>query len=118
MFIVEIVTLVTSLLQCIGSLSEKLSCCANLGACTSFCACSAALVMYILGSYWRFSHPGAVCSGAGPKGLEGAYNYIPMAGLCIKVVLIIFYVALGLVCCIVPIILCCCATALGLAAAS
>ena len=121
MFIVELATVITCLFQCIGSLSEKLSCCLNFGACTSLCACTAGCITYILGTYWRFSHPGKVCSGDfydPDKAKPSDSALLPKGGLCLLVVLIIFWIVLGLVCCIVPVLLCCCATALGLSAAS
>jgi hypothetical protein len=80
----------------------------------SCCTVLAQFVMLIIGSIWRFSAAGQICSGE--AGTTGG-NYAVDAGEAMKVMLIIQYIFCGLAV-LLGFCVCCCGAAIGMAAVS
>jgi len=63
MFWISLISLVSTILACLGACSVKCGCCACLGGCLHAVANIAIFIMLILGSIWRWSNTGRACSG-------------------------------------------------------
>ena len=88
MFLTQVISLSTSCCSLCITVITKHKSILRMFNCMSACSCTAITIIYILASVWRFNQNGQYCAGAGS--LRQAWW--------IKLLCIIFYVNVGLIC--------------------
>jgi len=120
-FILYLISLCTSVLTCLGRI-DACKCIGACGACISIITSLVSFVWFFIGTSWRWSGPGAVCAGTylepgqNTDLSESGAAYALKSGMALQVLLVLFYVGLGLcVCCgvFVCFAMICCAATVG-----
>jgi len=109
MFWVSVASFVTVVLGCLGTC---MSCCGWLGSCTHFCVNVAYLVLIIVGTFYRYTANGAICSGdridwndskedefAAIVPANAKWQYWNQSGYAMHCILIFQYITIACMCC-------------------